>query len=122
MIRLMYLRGYSKDQVLTLFRVIDWLLHTPPELEPVFQQTLSTTIEDKKMAYITGIERLGLERGMQQGMQQGEVAVLHRLLQTKFGEKFTDAYRQRIDKADIDTLLDWSEQVLSARSIDEIFH
>nr|VFK77787.1 MAG: protein of unknown function (DUF4351) [Candidatus Kentron sp. SD] len=58
---------------------------------------------------------------MQQGMQQGEVAVLHRLLQTKFGEKFTDTYRQRIDKANINTLLDWSEQVLSAQSIDEIF-
>nr|VFK61055.1 MAG: hypothetical protein BECKUNK1418G_GA0071005_101527 [Candidatus Kentron sp. UNK]VFK69576.1 MAG: hypothetical protein BECKUNK1418H_GA0071006_101611 [Candidatus Kentron sp. UNK] len=118
LIRLMYRRGYNKDQVLALFRVIDWLLHLPPELAPAFEQALSSIEEDKKVAYITSIERLGLERGM----QQGEAAVLHRQLNSKFGEKFTDAYRQRIDKADIDTLLDWSEQVLSARSIDEIFH
>ena len=125
LIRLMYDRGYSKDQILTLFRVIDWLLRTPLELEPVFQQALST-IEEKKMAYITGIERLGLERGMQQGMQQGmrqgEVAVLERQLQRKFGERFTEVHRQRMKEADIDTLLDWSEQVLIAHSIDEVFH
>jgi len=37
-------------------------------------------------------------------------------------EKFTDIHRQRLDGADIDTLLDWSEQVLGAQSIDEVFH
>jgi len=121
LIRLMYRRGYTKERILTLFRVIDWLLRTPLKLEPVFQQGLST-IEERKMAYITGIERLGLERGMQQGMQQGEVAVLNRQMQRKFGEKFTEAHRQRVDKADINTLLDWSEQVLVAQSIDEVFH
>ncbi|MBT8419836.1 MAG: DUF4351 domain-containing protein [Gammaproteobacteria bacterium] len=62
------------------------------------------------MAYITGIEQLGLERGM----RQGEAAVLSRQLQRKFGDKFTDVYRQRVDEADVDTLLDWSEQVLRA--------
>lgn len=34
LIRLMYRRGYSREQVLTLFRVIDWLLYLPPELAP----------------------------------------------------------------------------------------
>ena len=129
LIRLMYRRGYTKEQVLTLFRVIDWLLYLPPELAPAFERAL-LTIEEEKVAYITSIERLGLERGiqqgmrqgMQQGMRQGEVAILQRLLQKKFGEKFTDAYRQRVDKADTDTLLNWSEQVLVAQSIDEVFH
>nr|VFK23463.1 MAG: hypothetical protein BECKLPF1236A_GA0070988_103804 [Candidatus Kentron sp. LPFa]VFK35341.1 MAG: hypothetical protein BECKLPF1236C_GA0070990_103624 [Candidatus Kentron sp. LPFa] len=121
LIRLMYRRGYSKERILTLFRVIDWLLYIPPELAPAFQQVLST-IESKKMAYITSIKRLGLERGMQQGMQQGEAAVLRRQLQRKFGGEFTDAHRQRVDRADVDTLLDWSEQVLSAKFIDEVFH
>ena len=86
------------------------------------------------MAYITSIERLGLERGMQQGMQQGiqqgvqqgmqqgEATILNRQLQRKFGEEFTATYRKRVEEADVDTLLDWSEQVLSARSIDEVFH
>ena len=126
LIRLMYRRGYSKDQVLTLFRVIDWLLHLPPELAPAFEQALSSIKEEQKVAYITSIERLGLERGiqqgMEQGMQQGEAAVLTRQLQRKFGEKFTETHCRRLNEADIDTLLDWSEQVLGAQSIDEVFH
>nr|VFJ47243.1 MAG: protein of unknown function (DUF4351) [Candidatus Kentron sp. DK] len=125
LIRLMYQRGYSKDRILTLFRVIDWLLYLPPELAPAFEQAL-LTIEDEKMAYITSIERLGMERGMErgitQGMQQGEAAVLHRQLQRRFGENFTPSHRQRVDAADTETLLNWSEQVLSARSIDDVFH
>ena len=137
LIRLMYRRGYDREKILTLFRVIDWLLYLPPEFTRAFQQALST-IEEKKMAYITSIERLGLERGMQQGvqqgmqqgiqqgvqqgMQQGEATILNRQLQRKFGEEFTATYRKRVEEADVDTLLDWSEQVLSARSIDEVFH
>ena len=125
LIRLMYRRGYNREKILTLFRVIDWLLYLPPEFTRAFQQALST-IEEKKMAYITSIEQLGLERGMQQGVQQGmkqgETAILNRQLQRKFGEEFTAIYRKRVEEADVDTLLDWSEQVLSARSIDEVFH
>jgi len=64
----------------------------------------------------------GMRQGMQQGMQQGEAAVLRRQLQSKFGKEFTDAHRRRVDEADIDTLLDWSEQILHAQSIDEVFH
>lgn len=122
LIRLMYRRGYGKDRILTLFRVIDWLLHLPSELAPVFQRALLTIEDERKMAYITSIERLGLERGMQQGMQQGEAAILNRQLQRKFGEKFTEVHRRRVDKADVDTLLDWSERLLIARSIEEVFH
>ena len=124
--RLMYRRGYNKDRILTLFRVIDWLLYLPSELALAFEQALLTIEDEEKMAYITSIERLGMERGMQQGMQQGmrqgEVAVVHRLLERKFGDEFTNTHRQRVEKADPDTLLDWSEQILSAQSIDEVFH
>ena len=63
-----------------------------------------------------------MQQGMQQGMRQGEVAVLNRQLQRKFGEQFTDAHRRRVDEADRDTLLDWSEQVLVAQSIEDVFH
>nr|VFK76980.1 MAG: hypothetical protein BECKMB1821H_GA0114242_10882 [Candidatus Kentron sp. MB] len=121
LIRLMYHRGYNKKRILTLFRVIDWLLHLPPELVPQFQRELSI-IEEKKMPYITSIERLGLEKGIEQGMQQGEATVLNRQLQRKFGEGFTDVHRQRVKEADSDILLDWSEQVLYAQSIDEVFY
>ncbi len=126
LVRLMYRRGYAREQVLELFRVIDWLLQLPAELEIEFEQALMALEEEEKMPYITSIERMGMERGMQQGMQQGvqlgEVAVLRKQLQHKFGDQFTEAYRKRLDSADTDMLLLWSEQLLGADTIDEVFH
>jgi hypothetical protein len=101
-----------------LFRVIDWLLQLPAELEIEFERALMALEEEEKMPYITSIERMGMERGL----QQGEVAVLRTLLQRKFGDQFTEAYRKRLDNADTDTLLRWSEQLLGADIIDEVFH
>ena len=59
------------------------------------------------------------ERFIEQGMQQGEARVLIRQLQHKFGP-LPEAVRQRIEAADADTLLEWSERLLMARSLDEV--
>jgi len=62
----------------------------------------------------------GREQGIQQGMQQGEAALMLRLLQRRFGTIPT-AYTEMIYHADPETLLQWGEKVLDARSLDEIF-
>lgn len=70
----------------------------------------------------------GLEQGMQQGKedgrkegrQEGEAIVLLRLLHLKFGE-VPETARRRIESADPQTLLAWSERVLTARSLEQIF-
>jgi flagellar biosynthesis/type III secretory pathway protein FliH len=63
----------------------------------------------------------GVQRGMQQGVQRGEAAVLTRQLERKFGP-VPEAARQRIEAADEETLLEWSERVLTATRIDDVFH
>ena len=63
----------------------------------------------------------GLEQGREQGLQQGEASVLIRLMERKFGSLTTDQ-RQRIEAADADTLLAWSERILTASSADEVFN
>jgi hypothetical protein len=45
--------------------------------------------------------------------------MLMSLLRLRFGE-LPDAVRQRIESADADTLLHWSERVLTARSPAEV--
>jgi hypothetical protein len=62
----------------------------------------------------------GLHQGMQQGMQQGEAAVLKRLLQRRFGE-VPVIYVQKIDNAGAETLLDWSERILDAKTLEDVF-
>jgi flagellar biosynthesis/type III secretory pathway protein FliH len=71
-----------------------------------------------------GLEK-GLQQGMQQGlpkgMQQGEAHILLRLLHVKFGD-VSEETRRRVEAADAETLLAWSERILTARSVDEVIH
>jgi len=65
-----------------------------------------------------GIQQ-GLEQGIQQGKQQGEAMILLRQLQLKFGD-VPQAMRTRIEGADAQTLLAWSERVLTAGSLEQV--
>jgi len=61
------------------------------------------------------------ERFREEGMQQGEVLILERLLCQKFG-RLPDTVQQRIKQANEQTLLTWSERVLTADRLDEVLH
>jgi hypothetical protein len=64
----------------------------------------------------------GMQQGIQKGMQQGEVAVLLRQMERKFGRRLTAEDRRLVESADAETLLKWSDKILSANSIEEILH
>jgi len=62
----------------------------------------------------------GIEQGREQGVQQGEARLLLRQLTARFGA-LPEPTRERVAAADAETLLVWSERVLSATSLDEVF-
>ncbi|WP_317623134.1 hypothetical protein [Thiohalomonas denitrificans] len=62
------------------------------------------------------------QEGMQQGMQQGEAAILLRLMARKYGPDAATAHRERVEQADVETLLEWSERLLTAEKAEDIFH
>ena len=72
------------------------------------------------MTFTERVRQDSLKQGMQQGMQQGEARVLIRQLSLKF-ESVTPAVEARIRAADADTLLRWSERVLTANSLESVF-
>jgi hypothetical protein len=61
------------------------------------------------------------ERFTQQGLQQGEAKIITRLLERRFGPLPEEA-RRRIENADAETLLEWSDRVLTAQSLDQVLH
>jgi len=61
----------------------------------------------------------GRDEGRQQGIGQGEARMLLRLLTLKFGP-LPDPVQARIESADADTLLRWSERMLTARHLDVV--
>jgi len=62
------------------------------------------------------------EEGFQQGMQQGEAELLLRLIGRKFGPQAAEQHRERVRQADLVMLERWSERILSAETLDELFH
>ncbi len=62
----------------------------------------------------------GIEEGMQKGMQKGEAGILLRQMHLKFG-KLEAEVLAKVESADPDQLLVWSEHILSAKTVEEIF-
>jgi len=61
----------------------------------------------------------GRQEGKLEGKQDGQAAILLRLLQLKFGG-VPEAVRRKIERTDPQTLLVWSERVLTATSIEQV--
>ncbi|NEQ38024.1 MAG: transposase [Okeania sp. SIO3I5] len=84
LVRLLYERGYSREMVIQLFRLIDWMMILPEELKRQFQTEVYNYEEEKKMPYITSIEQIGLEKGEQIGIVKSAKESIITVLETRF--------------------------------------
>jgi len=71
LVKRLYEEGYGRQEIVDLFRFIDWVMDLPEVHERLFWEELSQYEEAKKMPYVTSVERIGIEKGIQQGIQQG---------------------------------------------------
>ncbi len=67
----LYERGLDRQAILELFRLIDWMMDLPKDLETQFVQEFTTFEEEKKMPYVTSVERVGREQGFREGEEKG---------------------------------------------------
>jgi len=119
LIRRLYERGYNRERVLSLFGFIDWLLALPPEHAARVLREVEAIEEERKMPYVTSVERIGVERGKQEGLEQGKRQAVLQVAQARFGAVPETLERQvaAADAAELDALL---ERVARAASIDEL--
>jgi Domain of unknown function (DUF4351) len=59
----LYEKGLSRQEVINLFRFIDWAMTLPPELEEAFRNDLVAYNGGENMTYITSIERMAMAKG-----------------------------------------------------------
>ena len=137
LIRILFARGWNRQRILDLFKVLDWLMSLPEDLESKIFNDIRQIEEEYQMPYVTSIERIalkkgmqeGIEKGMQQGRQdgrkegrkEGEAQLLLRQLALKFGPVPEDKQRL-IESADSQQLRQWSERILTAQSMDEVLN
>ena len=101
------------------------LLEQNPTGDPIMQTFIDRYIEQgRKEGIEQGIARgrqEGWREGKQKGWQEGEAAMLLRLIDRKFGPP-SEPVRERITSADPETLLRWSDRILTADSLDAVLH
>ncbi len=136
LVRLLYERDWTRQRILDFFSVLDWMMRLPNELEQRLWQDIEYIEGERKVKYVTSVERLAIERGLQKGMEQGlekgleqglekgraqgSASVLLRLLNRRFGPLSADLTR-RLAQSTPEQLEIWAERVLDARTIDEVF-
>lgn len=114
LMRLMYDRGYDRAVILDLFRIIDWMIRLPEGLEAAFREEFYAFEEGRHMPYVTTVERAGIRKG--------EAQLLLWQIEKKFGAESAQANRPRVEAAESQTLRTWSERILSATTLDAVFH
>ena len=63
----LYGRSWTADDVRELFRVIDWMMELPEDLQEAFRNELYQFEEEQQMPYVTSIERMALKKGREEG-------------------------------------------------------
>jgi hypothetical protein len=114
--RHLYIKGWSKNDIIMLYKFLDWVIALSGSYELKYHQEVQKIEKDLHMGYITTAERIGI----QQGIHQGESNVLLRLLRYKF-KNIPSIYLQKIDKASIEDLLKLAERVLESSSLEKVF-
>jgi len=67
----LYRHGWTKDDIIRLYRFIDWIMVLPGDMETVYHEELMAYEREVNMQYITTAERIGMEKGMEKGMEIG---------------------------------------------------
>ena len=128
LVRRLYEGGFGRQDILELFRFLDWVLALPGELQERFESDVERFETETSMRYMTKWERRGFEKGIQegvqlgvqQGVQQGEASVIKRLLTRRF-DRLPAWAEKRLATASREDLESWADRVIDAEALEDVF-
>ena len=91
--RKLHEKGYTKQEVRNLYRLIDWVLIMPKKMNLAFEKKVLAYEKKNRMPFITSIERIGIEKGLKkgrqegrsEGRQEGQTTLIVRMLKRRWG-------------------------------------
>jgi hypothetical protein len=136
LIRLLYERGWRKRRIIELFTIVHWLMPLPAELESRLIRSIRLLERRRNVEWINPYDKLRFEQGekkgekrgikigraqgRQEGRQEGAAQMLERLLNRRFGA-LSPTVQKRLAKASPEQLAKWSEAVLDAQTLKQVF-
>ncbi len=130
LIRLMYKKGKTKDEIVNLFKFISGILYVSDPLKKALIRDEIRKIEEvKKMPYISYVEEMareeglkkGLQEGLQEGLQKGLQEGLQMALKIKFGERGQEFYKKYIkEEKRIEKLEELMKKLENAKDIEDL--
>jgi hypothetical protein len=111
LVKRMYELGYSRDKILQLFDLIDRLMALPPNLDLNFKTELKQFEDDKKMAYITSVQRIERSQTLQESVVK--------ILKTRFQDTPSKLVEQINQIYEHDRLNQLLEEAITTGSISD---
>jgi len=93
----LYEKGFSEQDILSIYRLIDWLMMLPEDLTKRFTENLITYEEEKKMPYVTSAERIGMEKGLEKGLLTADKEMVLEVLDIKFSSNVPEDIHKKIN-------------------------
>ena len=119
----LYRRGFSREQIINLFRFFDWVMILPPGLEKRLQDEVHQYEEKQKMPFKANFEiwaeQRGLEKGREERLEKGQDLGMRNLtlrqLQLQIGE-LSDRVRKQLGKLSTEQVEQLAEALLKFKS------
>jgi hypothetical protein len=115
----LYDQGWSPEDVRQLFRLIDWLMDLPPELQQDFRDEIAHWEEERHMPYVTSVDRLAIAEGMAKERLEELQENIATLLESRFGtpgKRLTSRVRKINDLAQLRSIF---QAIIKADSVAE---
>jgi hypothetical protein len=112
LVKMLYDKGWDAKDVRQLFRFIDWMMDLPAELEKAFRQEVYQFEEEKKMPFVTSVERAGIVKGLLEGIEVS--------LKVKFGPEGVALFPEIRQLEELDVLRAVLRAIETAKTADEL--
>lgn len=112
--------GYEPMVAMQVYRLVEWVIKLPEDLEPEYLQAVEVLSKENEMTYVTIIERASHAKGRVEGNVEGQAKLLLRQIQHRFGSQ-PDAITQRILTATAAQLETWSLNFVDATELEDVF-
>jgi hypothetical protein len=119
LVRGLYDLGYNAQEVRQLFALIDWMMHLRPDLEERFRVELSSLEEERRMPYVTSIERLAQAQGEARGEARGMASVVLAQLSEVCG-RLSEEEQLRVRSLSTDQLDELAKALLQFESLADL--